>query len=183
MTLLSAISVVCFFVMLYVAIAVAQTIRSRRLAALHSASTPPPAPQEFFEAGDYRQPGSLRLIQQIEQQVAPRANTAPSISAVQQPGRSTSTTPATSSSQPSAIRRAIVRPGDPGFVERRQSRQPAPNGIERRADRAHYNKDMGDLSDPYTQSARPLGESGRRSDHTRIMASMSRIAPRDQQEN
>ncbi len=181
MTLLSAISAICFFVMLYVAMAVAQTIRSR--AAINSDSAPPPAPQEFFESGVYREPGSRRLIQQIEQHVAQRSNIMPSVSGHKEPGYISALRAASSNPQPSATRRAILRPGDPGFVERRQSRQPAPNGMERRADRAHYNKDMGDLSDPYTQAARPLGESGRRSDHSRMTSATSRIVHRDRDQD
>ncbi len=181
--MLSAISAICFFVMLYVAMAIAQTIRSRRLAAINPDSTPPPAPQEFFESGVYRQPGSLRLIQQIEQHVAQRPNIVPPVSDPKQPGHTSVLRAVSSNPQVSASRRAILRPGDPGFVERRQSRQPAPNGMERRADRAHYNKDMGDLSDPYTQAARPLGESGRRSDHSRMTSATSRIVHRDRDQD
>lgn len=169
--------------MLYMAMAAAHTIRSRRLAAADAASAPPPAPQEFFEAGDYRQPGSLRLIQQIDQHVAERSNIGEPVTVPNSPGQISPLRPVSINSQLSSTHLALLQPGDPGFVERRQSRQPLPNGIDRRADRAYYNKDMGDLSDPYTQPARPLGESSFHTGHSRITTTMTRIAERDHHED
>ncbi len=226
MPLLLPISVLCFFVMLYVAITVAQTIRAGRSLTGEMLKTPSAAPREFFEAGEYRSPGSLRLIQQIDQHVAERSNILSGAAASSSEVAAATSNIAGASLRPptmaqpaarvelSAEGTALVelrqdnplqaelpregrrRPGiaippdrerrtgsrskGQVFADRRQSRQAPPNGIERRADRAHYNEDMGDLSDPYTHAGRAAGDPGRRSDPERMSATLSRILEGDE---
>lgn len=146
-TLLSAISVLCFFATLWLAIAVVRRLRNRRNPLPEDRQSS--APREFFEGGEYRAPGTLRLIQQIDQKVSLR-----SASSTQRAA------PAAGIAIQAQQAAASPGPGEPGFVERRKSRQPVPFGVsDRRADRTHYNKDMGDLSDPYTQP-RAASDSG-----------------------
>ena len=61
MKILFAMSIGCFFAVLWVILSIARRLRTNRTASNQSAIRP--ALQEFFEAGEYRTPRSLKLVQ------------------------------------------------------------------------------------------------------------------------
>jgi hypothetical protein len=162
MRLLFAISLVSFGALFWAVLAAARHLwarRERRGKPLQQGCL-----TEIFEAGEFREPRSLRLVQNLVQDVIkPRAQQleeTPSESSFASTREAIGPQPI--APQPRILKPAApVRPQQTIFVERRkgpQSVQPA--ALERRADWALYNKDLGDLTDPYTQPLRSATASG-----------------------
>jgi hypothetical protein len=172
MRLLFAISLVCFCALFWAVLAAARRLRFRREPAGEPHAQRPM--REIFESGDVRAPRSSRLVRNLVQQVAqPRSRNSHtslpheetlleqgSWSARENVLDAQAEKPTKEPLQlaafprPAALKSAApVRPSEPIFVERRKAPQSVrPAGIEHRADWALYNnKDLGDLTDPYTQ--------------------------------
>jgi len=163
MRLLFVISLVSFCALFWAVLAAARHLRARRERRVK------PLQQdhltEIFEAGEFREPRSLRLVQNLVQDVLkPRAQQleeAPSESSFARTREDIRPQPPIAPRPRILKPAAAVRPQQTIFVERRkgpQSVQPA--AVERRADWALYNKDLGDLTDPYTQPLRSATASG-----------------------
>jgi hypothetical protein len=160
MRLLFAISLVSFGALFWAVLAAARhlrAIRERRVKLLqHGRLT------EIFETGEFRDPRSLRLVQNLVQDVVkPRPQqyeATPSASSL----RVDDLRPQPVAPQPKILKPvAPVRAAQTIFIERRKGPQSVrPAAVERRADWALYNKDLGDLTDPYTQPLRSATASG-----------------------
>jgi len=162
MRLLFAISLVSFCALFGAVLAAARHLRARR------ERRGKPLQQgrltEIFEAGEFREPRSLRLVQNLVQDVLkPRAQQpaeAPSESSFASAREGIRPQPPVAP-RPRILKPAAVRPQQTIFVERRKGPQSVrPAAIEHRADWALYNKDLGDLTDPYTQPLRSATASG-----------------------
>jgi len=216
--MLFAISVGCFCVVLWIALAAARRIqRGRRRPRPSSAEIRSGVPrvaaslerptQEIFEAGEFRTPRSLRLVQSV----APKSILRPSgsrdlpgpppsdasadsllASLSTPPNRNLTLNQATSPSpSPSLPKASLVqeaaperRSPDPGedavptpserlsdIPERRWQglagrKKEARGVVLQREDWALYNKDLGDLTDPYTQPVR-IASNGRNNSRRR----------------
>jgi hypothetical protein len=163
MRLLFAISLVSFCALFWAVLAAARHLRARR----ERRGTPLQQGRltEIFEAGEFREPRSLRLVQNLVQDVIkPRAQ---QLEEALRESSFASTREDIRPQPPIAPRprilkpAAAVRPQQTIFVERRKGPQSArPAAVERRADWALYNKDLGDLTDPYTQPLRAATAAG-----------------------
>jgi hypothetical protein len=184
-------SIVCFCTVLWLALSLARRIRRDRM--VRDTPAPRLSAVEFFEAGEFRTPRSLRLDQKIIQQTTQRSvevpdavlpvasrprGTKPIPSFEPRPKSqavATNTVPISESLVPQAViidsklnfvlpepeRSTETPPHDMprrDFSGERKSPQSARSGTFRRVDLSHYNKDMGDLTDPYTQSPRASGD-------------------------
>jgi hypothetical protein len=167
MRLLFAISLACFCALFWAVLAVARHLRNRR-----EPSSKPRAQRpmmEIFESGDFRAPRSSRLVRNLVQDVAqPRSQnlqeafTEPNSLSPREEEPNSQPCDAAALPRPILFQPAApVRPQQTIFVERRKGPQSVrPAGIERRADWALYNKDLGDLTDPYTQPLRAATAAG-----------------------
>jgi hypothetical protein len=161
MRFLFAISLVSFCALFWAVLAAARHLRSRRQR--RGNRFPQGRLTEIFEAGEFREPRSLRLVRNLVQEVVkPRPQPLE-----ETPRASTIHADARETQQPLAPRPMILKPAAPVrpaqtiFVERRKGPQSVrPAAVERRADWALYNKDLGDLTDPYTQPLRSATASG-----------------------
>jgi hypothetical protein len=156
MRLLFAISLVCFCALFWALLAAARHLRTRREPS--SKRRPHKPMREIFESGEIRSPRASRLVRKLVQEVAQSRLQTPQESlngAFPEPSASPLPRPMILKSA------APFRPSPTIFVERRKAPQSVrPAGIEQRADWALYNKDLGDLTDPYTQSLRSATASG-----------------------
>lgn len=197
MRLLFAITVCCFFALMWIALALARRIRLAQLL-LSSRSIARSLPgQEFFEAGEFRTPRALRLEQEILQQKPRRplseivfkpsrplaasrelhsSNRTPAIPEPI-PIRSPATTYASLFGETIEVVRpdshlqhrgpeagvahaTLVSPPVPFTIHRKPPQIARTSGLRRRVDLSHFNKDMGDLTDPYTHPLRGSGTQG-----------------------
>jgi len=160
MRLLFAISLVSFCALFWAVLAVARHLRAKR--ERHVKPLQQGRLTEIFETGEFREPRSLRLVQNLVQNVVkPRPQQpeeAPSAFRLHVPQSS----PQPLAPRPMILKAAApIRPAQTTFVERRKGPQSVrPAAVERRADWALYNKDLGDLTDPYTQPLRSATASG-----------------------
>jgi hypothetical protein len=121
---------------------------------------------EIFESGDSRAPRSSRLVRNLVQDVAQSRPQNPQESLqeafTQEEGPKSLPHDAAALPRPMIFKPAApIRPPQTIFVERRKGPQSVrPAGNEHRADWALYNKDLGDLTDPYTQPLRSATASG-----------------------
>jgi hypothetical protein len=163
MRLLLAISLVSFCALFWAVLAAARHLRARRERRLK------PLQQsrltEIFEAGEFRAPGSLSLVRKLVQDVVKAR--AQQLAEAPRESSFSRTCEDVRPQSPVAPRPKILKPAAPVrpqqtiFVERRKAPQSVrPAAIERRADWALYNKDLGDLTDPYTQPLRSATASG-----------------------
>ncbi len=208
MRLLFAITVGCFCVLLWIALALARRIRLGQLLQARPAR-PVSLPREFFEAGEFRTPRPMHLEQEILQQKPRRPLSEITFSAERSAVATTApdvTKPDVVSPQPTPIRQpsatyaslfgasvaiaqidshaalAVFEPAAnsdddaiadaapvlapvpspvPFPLHRKQQQVPRQSGLRRRLDFSQYNnKDMGDLTDPYTQQLRGSGTQG-----------------------
>jgi hypothetical protein len=162
MRLFFAISLVSFGALFWAVLAVARHLRTRREPASRPRQQRPM--MEIFESGEVRSPRASRLVRKLVQDVAQeglqtpqqsrqglfteRSSLSPRAADPNSPPREPASVP-----RPMLLKSAAsVRPQQTIFVERRKAPQSVrPAGIEHRADWALYNKDLGDLTDPYTQ--------------------------------
>jgi hypothetical protein len=160
MRLLFAISLVSFGALFWALLAAARHLRAKRERRVRPLQQGPLT--EIFETGEFREPRSLRLVQNLVQDVVkprPQQHQATlSVSSL----RVDDLRPQPVAPQPTILKPvAPVRAAQTIFVERRKSPQSVrPAAVERRADWALYNKDLGDLTDPYTQPLRSATASG-----------------------
>jgi hypothetical protein len=162
MRLFFAISLVCFCALFWAVLAVARHLRTKR----EPASRPRPQKpmMEIFESGEVRSPRASSLVRNLVQDVAQERLQTPQQSredvfTVRNSRSPREVAPNSPPREPASVPRpmilksaAPVRPPQTIFVERRKAPQSVrPAGIEHRADWALYNKDLGDLTDPYTQ--------------------------------
>ena len=206
MRLLFAITIGCFCVLMWVALALARRIRLAQLLQARPVR-PVSTPREFFEAGEFRTPRPMHLEQEILQQKPRRPLSeitfspglaAPAIPASTPepdklkvdgpdpaPSRPSAATYATlfgesiaiahigSHAQPTAhdavqssltnesLHPAPVKPALAFTLHRKQPPVARQSGLRRRLDFSQYNnKDMGDLTDPYTHQMRAFGAQG-----------------------
>jgi hypothetical protein len=170
MRLLFAISLVCFCALFWALLAAARHLRTRREP---SRKRRPHKPMtEIFESGEFRTPRASRLVRKLVQEVAQSRLQTPQASrngAFPEPSASPrEAEPKYPPREPASLPRPMIlksaapfRPSQTIFVERRKAPQSVrPAGIEQRADWALYNKDLGDLTDPYTQPLRSATASG-----------------------
>jgi hypothetical protein len=162
MRLLFAISLVSFCALFWASLAAARHLRSRR--ERRGMALPQGRLTEIFEAGEFREPRSLRLVRNLVQDVVKprpqleettRASASDDLHAPQRSAQVVAPRP--------MILKSVVplRSAQTIFVERRKGPQSVrPAAVERRADWALYNKDLGDLTDPYTQPLRSATASG-----------------------
>jgi hypothetical protein len=163
MRLLFAISLVSFCALFWASLAAARHLRSRR--ERRGKALPQGRLTEIFEAGEFREPRSLRLVRNLVQDVVKprpqqleettRASASEDLHAPQRVAQLVAPRP--------MILKSVVplRSAQTIFVERRKGPQSVrPAAVERRADWALYNKDLGDLTDPYTQPLRSATASG-----------------------
>jgi hypothetical protein len=162
MRLLFAISLVSFCALFWASLAAARHLRSRR--ERRGKALPQGRLTEIFEAGEFREPRSLRLVRNLVQDVV---NPRPQLEETTRASASDDVDAPQRSAQVVAPRPMILKSAVPLrsaqtiFVERRKGPQSVrPAAIERRADWALYNKDLGDLTDPYTQPLRSATASG-----------------------
>jgi hypothetical protein len=148
MRLLLAISIVSFCALFCCVLAAVKQLRARRETARQAPAQKPLS--EIFEAGEFRAPRSLRLIQNLHQQVTQTSLTK---------GRMN---PSTVFPLPTLLKSAAPQQQPESvFVERPKAPQSVPlASLEQRADWALYNKDLGDLTDPYTQPLRSATANG-----------------------
>jgi hypothetical protein len=158
MRLLFAISMLSFCAVFWAVLTVAKRLRVRGQKASKPRTQAPL--QEIFEAGEFRTPRSLRLIQNLDQNVAQHTTRRRDDRA------QSSQSSDLNSSQPAAPEHLAspllplpkltlaTRPPEAVFVERRKAPQSVRPAIDRRADLALYNKDLGDLADPQPQPLR-----------------------------
>jgi hypothetical protein len=164
MRLLFAISLVSFCALFWAVLAAARHLRAKRERRVR------PLQQgrltEIFETGEFREPRSLRLVQNLVQDVVkPRPQQleeSPSASSLREDVHAPQPSAQPVAPRPMILKSAApVRPAQTIFVERRKGPQSVrPAAVERRADWALYNKDLGDLTDPYTQPLRSATASG-----------------------
>jgi hypothetical protein len=177
MRLLFAISMLSFCAVFWAVLTVAKRLRVRGQKASKPRTQAPL--QEIFEAGEFRTPRSLRLIQNLDQNVAQHTTEQPAqqpteqalpaapLAARRRDDRAQSSQSSDlNSSQPAAPEHLAspllplpkltlaTRPPEAVFVERRKAPQSVRPAIDRRADLALYNKDLGDLADPQPQPLR-----------------------------
>lgn len=129
MQILFAISVLCFLGILWAAIALARHIRSSRLRDAPDVSQPD-FKHHLFSASE--SPGTITRPNPIHQSVQ-------DITANKQ---------WTLPPQPARMRRPPTQRDEPARIARK-SPQPARYGPMELLDSAYFNKDMGDLTDPY----------------------------------
>jgi hypothetical protein len=160
MRLLFAISILCFGALIWATLAAARHLRARRQQTLHLRSQRPP--QEVFEAGEFRTPRSLRLMQSVirfgtrsaspstpEAQRAPEFH--PRSRKEKRRRRQSPAAPLAMALQPAAP----VPPLPTPLADRRKAPQSVWPAAKHSSDRALYNRDLGNLTDsPYTQPLR-----------------------------
>jgi hypothetical protein len=132
MRLLFAIATLSFCALFGVVLAAARRIQAGRAKGKLPLAQGPL--REVFEAGEFRTPRSLRLVQNVQNAAPPR------------------TALAYIPSDPHDDHRK--RLAQAVLVNRRKAPQSVRPAVERPADWVLYNKDLGGLPDPYTQPLR-----------------------------
>jgi hypothetical protein len=150
MQILFAISVLCFAGILWAAIALARRIKASQLRDLSDLSIVPSQPdfkQHLFASSE-----TVTTFNPIRTRPTSIHQSVSDITANKQ---------WTLRPQPIRIHRPATRPVEPARTAppARKSPQPARHGPMELLDRAYFNKDMGDLTDPYQPP--PLRANGR----------------------
>jgi hypothetical protein len=167
MRLLFAISILSFGALLWAALAAARQLRARRRQILHLDLRSPRPPQEVFEAGEFRTPRSLRLIQNVTRSVIVstteaqpalplHADSASLHGEQEQKKKQEQRRRRPSAASPLTTALPVPLPAPP-ITDRRKSPQSVRPAAEHGTDRALYNRDLGGLTDPpHTQPLRAV---------------------------
>jgi hypothetical protein len=160
MRFLFAISILSFGALLWAALAAARHLRAGRQRILQLGSQRPL--QEVFEAGEFRTPRSLRLVQSITRSVTRSATSSgteaqpvpefhPRLREEKRRRRQSAATPLVIALEPAAPMPPLPAP----LADRRKAPQSVRPAAEDGTDRALYNRDLGGLTDPpYTPPLR-----------------------------